>query len=173
MQTNSLAGRKFLLCQNNGVVAVASEETVKNIQRKNQITQRINQRYHGVATKALEHLDGSIFTFCWNADDLEKRPWFTSESQMLGVLMDYIKQQGGRVDDGSFHVPFSNAMETGVHGENALASELSHVTTEEDFFEEFGISIPNLWAQRKVRDSIDQTFHQGSLAIRCGLGKDS
>ncbi len=132
MQTNSLAGRKFLRCQNNGVVAVASEETVKNIRRRNEILSRINQRFYGVATKALEHLTGPVFTFC-DKDRLEKSPWFTGDFALGETLLDWISNNGGSVEKGSFYVPFSNACETGVHGENALASELSYVTTEEEF----------------------------------------
>ena len=152
MQTNSLAGKIFFTCQNNGIVALASETTVKNLTRRNDIVRRINQRFSSAAERALRRLNGRIFTFCYNADgeQLNKMPWFTADVLTLTNLRAYIERQGGKVEGGFFHVPFSTACETGLHGEEALFTELSFVTTDEDFVAEFGISIADLWAQRNA-----------------------
>jgi len=148
-----LAGKKFYYCQNNGVLALATAETVKNMRRRRMIVSCIGSlgseegdhelqrewRYGNanVAERTLQHR-GPIFTFC-EPERYEKSPWFTGNLGHLHFLLDYIMKQGGECMDGEFYVPFSNGAEMGLHGKESLANELSYVVDENDVVATFGM----------------------------------
>jgi hypothetical protein len=78
-----------------------------------------------------------------------KSPWFTGTDDPNGdsdltSLLNYITRNGGRFCSSSFHVPFSNGAEVGLHGREAQLNELRYVTTDSQFKETFGISLGEL-----------------------------
>ena len=141
--------KKFFANYNNGVTAIVSEEVYNDIHRQRMIRQQFVAREESVeykdrwradlASKATEHLTVPIFTFA-SDDRFEESPWFTGNRQVYKTLVEYIRKNGGVVEEGGFFVPFSNGCEIGMHSKDAMKSELAYVTTSQQFRETFGIS---------------------------------
>lgn len=137
----------FYTCYNNGVRALVSEGVLADINKAWAIQQVLNDADHKVQgrdystplSEGLCHIGTPTFTFVYT-DRFVKSPWFTGDNEFLDALCKQIVEDGGRIESSSFHVPFSNGCEIGVHGDRAMASELAYVTTEQQFFETFGVT---------------------------------
>lgn len=149
---------KFYTCSNNGVTALVSELVLADINKKNAIRQILNDDDHKVKgrdiseplSEGLKHLNTKpVFTFV-RGERFAKSPWFTGGEDLISSLHQHLTEKCITVQEGWFHVPFSNAAEIGVHGDQARASELSYVTTEQQFIDAFGISIEELLAKTRV-----------------------
>ena len=147
--------KKFFWNYNNGVTALVSEDTLADFEKQNAIYTRLNDDDHRVKgrddyskplSEGLRHLGTPTFTFV-RSERFEKSPWFTGDSNLYEALMEHITESEGLLGQGWFHVPFSNGMEIGCHGDRAMASELSYVTTDQQFRDAFGISRTELLAK--------------------------
>ncbi len=145
---------RYYVCNNNGVTAIVSEETYKDMKKHRTISLwfdkcNIKKSYEErelsamLVYSALKHLCVPIFTFT-NPEREKSSPWFTGDTIILVALMKHIKDNVGIIENGSFYVPFSNGCETGLHGKESMKYELSYVTTEKQFRDAFGISISEL-----------------------------
>ncbi|MFA6177502.1 MAG: hypothetical protein WC694_01245 [Candidatus Paceibacterota bacterium] len=146
--------KKFYVCSNNGVTAVVTEQTHKDLQKYCAIGSWFDEtdaeklyeerRLRRTAiSSALGHLCTPTFTFT-RPERASVSPWFTGDSELFWALTKHVENNGGVLLDGSCYVPFSNGSEVGLHGHEALKDELSYVTTEQQFQETFGISISEL-----------------------------
>jgi len=141
----------FYTCQNNGVVAIVNEEVYNDLKKANEIWMHFDERdrngdlpdeerWRGeVAIRATAHLAVPIFTFV-HGNRHKTSPWFTGGEELWSALYNYLENSGATVRGSSFFVPFSNGAELGIHGKDAMMSELKHVTTSTHFLEVFGIS---------------------------------
>ena len=146
--------KKYYSCYNNGVTAIVSEEVLHDIEKFNKIYHLFIEQEKGkpytderklahVASEGVRHLATPVFTFA-RTERVAESPWFTGDTEVLDRLRSYIRYTGGTIESEGFHVPFSNGMEYGMHGHEAMTHELSYVTTEQQFREAFGISIAQL-----------------------------
>lgn len=151
-----LEGQTFLVCSNNGVTAIAALEVVLDLEDLNGhggIMQALDvfsystedQRIFG---RALSHVGKPVFTFV-DPERLKHQPWFTGSALVWEALTDYISEEGGRIERSSFYVPFSNGIEIGQHGITAVENELRFRTNRPQFRETFGISLGEVYRQRK------------------------
>ena len=148
--SRSLEGKIFYTCSNNGVTAIIDSTTKNNFDREKEIRSDLEKKcsdWRDVSPAMCDglHLDfrTPIFTFAHHNRRKESR-WITGRYELFDELTRYIKSEGGRIVVGSFHVPFSNNMETGAMGRDLMTFELSHVTSEQQFSDVFGISIDKL-----------------------------
>jgi hypothetical protein len=153
----SLEGKWFMVCYNNGVDALVSNLVYKDIMRRQEIllhsSIRELQSAIGTAVNLLPQFPvGPIFTFT-HAERYAKSPWFTgtcpedsntSRANDFTRLQNYITRHGGHTNTARFYVPFSNGIETGMHGVPRQLHELSYATTHAQFEETFGISLREL-----------------------------
>jgi hypothetical protein len=146
---------KYFYCQNNGVVAVASEETLNDIRKKNAIRYVLTDAIHQVQgrdyskplTEGLKHFGTPvIFTFTRNHERFEGSPWFTGDIDLFTNLR---KCADHTFEEAGFYVPFSNGCEIGIHGDEAMASELEYVTTDKQFYDAFGVTRTELTTLRR------------------------
>ena len=148
---------KYYSCYNNGVQAIVSEDVMRGIEQSKLIQKFFeyrdadipaNQRFRPAAAyKGLKHLAVPVFTFA-SSERVMEQPWFTGTIEEYSSLRRHIRANGDCIEEGWFYIPFSNGLELGLNGENAMKSELAYVTTGEQFREAFGISIAEL--QTKV-----------------------
>ena len=144
-----LEGRTFCECHNNGVTALAMEEAVAELDRLFEIGAAIStlgQIGHDERTavnRALDRLRLPIFTFA-REERVRDEPWFTGDFRLYQVLCDYVRDAGGSKWPGHFYVPFSNGIEMGHRGLQAMCDELQFVTTRQQFRDVFGISYDEL-----------------------------
>ena len=156
MSARSLEGKKFFTTQNNGVIALVSEDVYAGLAHRAEIQEALMSRNDSRATLAmtegLAHMGTPTFTFARRERFVES-PWFTGDCDwgngLFETLCSYIQAEGGRVVKGGFYVPFSNGCETGLHGPTSMADELRHVTTEVQFRATFGLNTNELaeWGQ--------------------------
>jgi len=146
--------KKYYLCSNNGVRALVSEEVYLDIEKYNNIwryfseadkefTDYENRWRAELSGRAVYHLMGPIFTFV-HEDRFGKYPWFTGIVEDYALIAQKLESRGDIIEEGGFYVPFSNAAEIGLHGKDAMKSELSHTTTRAQFRETFGFSLEEL-----------------------------
>lgn len=142
-----LEGKVFLICQNNGVMAITpldySRETAELVKRlcdyysSQNWTSAEAEKAEGAVLEIV--LRKSVFTFA-RTERVNDSPWFTGDFPLLNVVMGYIREQGGEIREGWLYVPFSNGYELMLHGVKALQDELRWITTDKQFDEEFGIT---------------------------------
>ncbi len=150
-----LEGQVFYTGYNNGVQALAHESVVRNMELVNKIASWHDNPKNGfqdydrrrvhvkAALEALGHIPTKpIFTFA-GKERAEAQPWFTGDTYDLDLLLKYLQSEGARIGTG-LYVPFSNGAEMGIHGIEAMQSELGYVTTRSQFKEVFGISMDEL-----------------------------
>lgn len=145
--TQKMEGRVFLICHRGGVTAITpldySEETAE-------LVERLCDYYDSQEFTVMERASANsavlqvvfrkpIFTFA-RSGRAKESPWFTGDHDLLGILHNYILEQGGEVRDGDFYVPFCNEHELRIYDTKALQDELRWITTNAQFLEEFGIS---------------------------------
>jgi hypothetical protein len=145
--------KKFFTCSNNGVIAIVNEDVYNDIHRQRMIRQYFTTRDEkveyserwraGVADNATNHLNVPTFTFV-RPERFQESPWFTASYDVLNLLIDHIESIGGMIEDAGFYVPFSNGCEVGIHGKDSMKSDLTYVTTSQQFCETFGISLAEL-----------------------------
>lgn len=147
----SLAGKTFFTSYNNGVTTITSEEILRNREKVGQIREALQQqelRAGGLiprddlataAQEGLRHIPKvPIFTF----SDMERHsrsPWLSGNFHLENAVIAYIEEEGGKCKPVYSYVPFSNGTELGLHGPEAMCSELRYVTTETQFRDTFGI----------------------------------
>jgi len=105
------------------------------------------------ADDATHHLNTPTFTFV-RSERFNSSPWFTATDDVLDLLIEHIKKNGGRIEEAAFYVPFSNGCELGIHGKDAMKSDLAYVTTSRQFRETFGISLTDLANPKRDLDEI-------------------
>jgi len=145
----SLEGQEFLYSYNGGVNALVDRQTWLGLNKADQILKAIWQHDPGskVAINYLPTVTTPIFTFA-NHKRVQTSPWFTGHTEHLEKLYDHIRRHGGKLcsEYGNFYVPFSNGSETGLHGKEEQIRELQYVTSRQQFFQTFGITLEELWA---------------------------
>lgn len=150
-----LEGKTFFTCQNNGVEALISEAIADNRSKAFDIARVLSEHEfekRPLIESALAHLPrGPIFTFV-SLERFGRSPWFTGTHRDLKELCAYIEEEGGKVTQGSFCVPFSNGAETGLHGASAQLSELAYVTGADEFESIFGIGLNEIMQRSFRRD---------------------
>jgi hypothetical protein len=143
---------KFFYCQDNGVVALTSVDTLNDMAKYIAIIENIKDVQLKNDSKALydslAHLNqGVIFTFSRDRERFKKSPWFTGDIDLFASIRRHFRNSEHTFEERSFFVPFSNGCELGFHGESAMATEFRFVTTEQQFREAFGISRSELLAK--------------------------
>jgi hypothetical protein len=94
-----------------------------------------------------EDYSGPVFTFATASTFITRAerdaiaPWTGTHDEMADLI------QAGRIQlvrCYGFYVPFSNQLETGIHGADIASKELKwqEGATREDFYHLFGISVP-------------------------------
>ena len=149
--------KKYFSCYNNGVTAIVSEEAYNDFGKLARIyhyfcSQDTDPKceLRKTAYEAVMHLaNHPTFTFA-RSERVSESPWFTGDNELAGALMIHIRTSGGSVDQRGFQVPFSNAVELGIHGQDSMKKELAYVTTEEQFRETFGITRAELLAKSNL-----------------------
>lgn len=141
----------FVTERNNGVIALATLETALDHMRSCRLAALTKKRflaspYHGNSecVDRLAH-SGPIFTFA-HSDRVSDGPWFTGTYELHYHLTTWLAEQGVTFMNG-LYVPFSNGLEVGLHGEDAMRAELRYVTTHRDFIDVFGITPSELMAK--------------------------
>jgi hypothetical protein len=146
-----LEGRKFFECFKRGVMAIVTEETLRNRERSKSIRTTLEEielgrgglilpdPFSNAIQEGLRHTYTPIFTFVYDLD--RASPWFTGDYVLYDKIRHHLEIEGGNIQKSDFYVPFSDARELGVHGYEAMRSELEFVTTEAQFRDAFGISL--------------------------------
>ena len=157
---------------NNGVTAVVSQEVFNDIKKLGKIRQLFSDRERDKsyddrflaesADRGLRAIGKPVFTFTRN-ERASESPWFTGDGELFKALTDYINENGDCIETGGFFVPFSNGCEIGIHGKDAMASEMAYVTTEQQFRDTFGITIAELKA--KTLAGLDEVVRQGNIRL--------
>jgi hypothetical protein len=165
----SLLGKFFYICYNNGVASVISEEVyatrtqamiIRGALRETAQGQikatnyalredadRARDAWSDSVNKGLAHISETpIFTFTVG-DRVARSAWFTGSSELLALLREWVKSEGGAFREASFYVPFSNGCELGMHGLERVEDELKYVTTHEQFEKTFGVRYLDLVAK--------------------------
>lgn len=142
-----LQGKMFFLNSNTGVTAITPRDDSGEIA---ELTQRLCDYYGTLGLTEEEYVNavGSVLmtVFCKpvfafaRKDRVESSPWFTGDEVFLEKLCEYIREEGGIIQDIEFYVPFAKGYELGIHGIKALQDEIRWITTDAEFEEEFGIS---------------------------------
>ncbi|MBI3633874.1 MAG: hypothetical protein HY226_06345 [Candidatus Vogelbacteria bacterium] len=150
------------MCSNNGVTALVDEDVQEGIDQAARIREALTRdrtlvipNDSAIGTGLARFPFGPYFAFV-SPERYERAPWFTGDRSVLVALADYITQEGGKIESSrGFWVPFSNAYELGVHGEESQIEELKKVATPADFRATFGIGINQikLIAAKKVEDA--------------------
>ena len=149
--TRRLEGKKFFVKEKNGVTSIATEEVVRGWERKETIMcafrthvlRQFQQPKSGLLAAAYEkgvsHIPITpIFTFAsW--ERMATQPWFTGNSVLYAVLLEYIRYEGGVIEGNAGYVPFSNGRELGHDGPDLMEYELGFITTDTQFRDTFGI----------------------------------
>lgn len=153
--------KKFFHCHNNGVTAIVSEEVKNDYVKDREINSVLNDATHQVRgrdyskplNEGLRHMGKPVFTFTHN-ERSQKSPWFTGDGELMEMLWEYTITNGGQFEEGGFYVPFSNGCEIGLHGDQAMASELTYVTTDTQFRETFDISRSEVakWYEKREKE---------------------
>lgn len=131
--TRSLEGRKFYVCSNNGVKTIIEERILRNLEKFQAIERKLG--FNGRPNIPQLPIT-PIFTFVENSRWLNE-PWTTGTRALFLATQIHIAEQGGKIEGGSFHVPFSN-------GGLETLTELLFVTSELQFEEAFGISLQDM-----------------------------
>lgn len=150
--TRSLEGKVFYEDRNNGVYALVAEEVFNSRVRFDKIRQVLSahppvndgRQFDVALLSAIPLPRRPIFTFVSSQTRSDESPWFTGNEAMLDNLREHILDEGGRIEQSSVWVPFSNGAEMGYHGLDAQCAELWYVTTDEQFFQAFGITLEDL-----------------------------
>lgn len=138
----ALNGKLFGYTSNNGVMAIAPMEIIENRRDVTQIRIEIERTFvaagHQTVLRGLSHMKQyPIFTFCDHYGDMA--PWYTGHCAMYRALLGYIQAEGGKIENTSFYVPFSNQLERGIHGAEATKREMRFVTESSQFRDAFGL----------------------------------
>src|SRR3989344_1924334 len=132
MSARSLEGKKFFTNYNNGVYAIIGEDALMDINRYYLISTALHRTMAdddraGKALDGVMHLHGPIFSFVSSEERKSREPWFTGGHEEYRYLLSYIEREGGRVEESSVYIPFSNGYERGLRGIETQIDELKQV----------------------------------------------
>jgi hypothetical protein len=170
----TLQGKRFFTETQKGVIAVISEEILRNRSKIEAILARLPEHWRkknpaiwkkgplaqqelaDQARRGLKHIPTApIFTFT-QAQEGPSEPWFTGDSKLYAALMKHIRSEGGILESGSFYVPFISGHETARGSEHSIRArhgirhELGYVSTEGQFQATFGIGVRELQTRYPV-----------------------